>query len=124
MSSEKVIKAGDFDKYVCVDPMIMVMDSKPYTYYLFDKDDKLVCVGYISEDADSDESKFKQYFKDAGWKSMGTVKKNGQKTTVYTKDDQYGGLYISDGTVMTMIFSDDLSDEIIDGADVNDIIGI
>jgi len=123
MSSDKVIEAGDFDMYVSVDPMIMVMDSEPYRYYLFDKNDKLICVGYISEDADSDESKFKQYFKDAGWKSMGTVKKNGEKTTVYSKGDQYGGLYSSGDAVMTMIFSDDLSDDIENGADVNDIIG-
>lgn len=124
MSQDAVIKAGSFDKYVNVDSMLMVMDSAPYKYYLFDKKDKLVCVGFASEDVSKYRDTFKGYFKDAGWKFELSGKDGGAYSSIYSKGDQYGGLYYTDEIVMTMIFSDDLSEQIADGADFNDLIDI
>ncbi|MDY3793141.1 MAG: hypothetical protein SOZ56_11820 [Oscillospiraceae bacterium] len=124
MSQENVIKAGNFDKYVNVNSMLMVMDTTPYKYYIFDKNDKLVCVGYASDDGTKYLDTFKGYFKDAGWKFEVSSKDGGEYTYVYSKGDQYGGLFYTDEMVMTMIFSDDLSEQIEDGADFNDVIDL
>ena len=124
MSQKSVLKAGDFDKYVNDGPMLMVMDSAPYKYYLFDKNDKLVCVGYASDKVSKYRDTFKGYFKDDGWKSETSSKDGKAYSYVYSKDDQYGGLYYTDKVVMTMIFSDDISDKIADGADFNDLIDL
>ena len=124
MSQDEVIKKGNFDKYVNVDSMLMVMDSSPYKYYLFDKNDKLVCVGNISDDGDKYLSTFKKYFKDDGWKFEISSKDNGSVSSVYSKGTQYGGIFYTDEVAMTMIFSDDLSRQIENGAEIDDVINI
>lgn len=124
MSQDQVIKAGDFNKYVNVDAMLMVTDSTPYMYYIFDKNDKLVCVGYASDEGTKYLKTFKKYFTDAGWEFVGSSKDNGEYTYVYSKGDQFGGVYCTDEMVMTMIFSDDLSDQLENGADFSDVINL
>ncbi|MCI7768517.1 MAG: hypothetical protein MSJ26_11145 [Oscillospiraceae bacterium] len=123
MTQDQVLEKGNFNKYVNVDSMIMVTDSTPFKYYLFDKDDKLCCVGYVSEDSGS-VSTFKKYFKDDGWKFEISTKESGAVSSVYSKGDQYGGIFYNDSLVMTMVFSDDLAKQVEDGKDFNDIIGM
>ena len=123
MSQDEVLEKGNFNKYVNVDSMIMVTDTTPYRYYLFDKDDKLCCVGYVSEDSKSVNT-FKKYFKDDGWKFEVSTKDNGAVSSVYSKGDQYGGIFYNDELVMTMIFSDDLAKQVENGKDFNEIIGM
>lgn len=124
MSQEAVIKAGDFDKYVNVSSMLMVMDTTPYKYYMFDKNDKLVCVGYASDEGTKYLDTFKGYFKDEGWKFEVSDKDGDEYSYVYSKGDLYGGLFYNGETVMTIIFSDDLSKQIEDGKDFDDIIDL
>lgn len=121
MTSKEVIKAGDFDEYTKTGPMLIVTDSTPYMYYLFGKDNKLSCVGFFSTDVNNNKTKFKDYFEDAGWEELVSTNKNGAKTIVYSNGNQYGGLYYTSDSVMTMIFSDQLSDDIENGTDISDI---
>ena len=88
MSQDQVLEKGNFDKYFNVDSMIMVTDSTPYKYYLFDKNDKLCCVGYISEDSSSVNT-FKKYFKDDGWKFEVSSKEDGTVSSVYSQDNGF-----------------------------------
>ncbi|MGN1105805.1 MAG: hypothetical protein ACI4RH_04075, partial [Huintestinicola sp.] len=107
-----------------VGSMLMVMDSAPYKYYVFDTNDKLICVGYASEKVSKYRDTFKNYFKDAGWKFELSSKDGGSHSSVYSKNDQYGGLYYTDEIVMTMIFSDDVSEQILEGADFSDLVDL
>lgn len=124
MSQDEVIKAGDFNKYINVGAMLLVMDTAPNKYYLFDKNDKLVCVGYASEDVSKYRDTFKGYFKDSGWKFEISSKDGDAYSSIYSKGSQYGGFYYTDEIVMTMIFSDDLSEQMENGADFNDLIDL
>ena len=125
MTRDQVLKAGGYDKYVNVDAMLMVMDNdKYYKYYLFDKNDKLVCYGYASDKGSKYLEDYKQYFKDDGWKYEMSSKDGDESTYVYTKGDQYGGLFYNGSTLMTMIFSEDLSKQIDDGADFDDVVDL
>ena len=41
MSQEQVIKKGGFKSYYAQDSLLMVADSEPYAYYVFNADDEL-----------------------------------------------------------------------------------
>ncbi|MBP0955747.1 MAG: hypothetical protein J5997_00095 [Oscillospiraceae bacterium] len=124
MSQKEVITAGDFNKYVNVDSMLIVMDNTPYRFYLFDKNGKLACIGYVSNEGSKYLDIFKGYFKDAGWKLESSSKDGGEYIYEYSKGDRFGGIVYTDEKVMTLIFSDDILEQIRNGKDISDIIDL
>ncbi|MGN0637172.1 MAG: N-acetylmuramoyl-L-alanine amidase family protein [Huintestinicola sp.] len=124
MSRSDVIKKGNFNKYVNADSVLVVQDSDPYKYYIFDKNDKLVCVGYVSYEGTKYLDTFKSYFKKAGWKFERSTKDGAEYTYEYSKDDSLGGIFCNDEMVMTMVFSDDVTSQLESGVDLSDIVDL
>ncbi len=115
MSSDEAIEKGGFEKYFVLEPMLMVYDSEPYVYYIFDADDSLCAAGYAEEYSASALKTYKGYFTSDGWKLMGTYTENDATAVIYQKDEQIGAISYNDETIMTMIFSEEYGEMISDG---------
>ena len=124
MDRDDVIKKGNFNKYVNSESILLVRDSNPYKYYIFDKNDKLIGAGYVSYDGSKYLETFKKYFKDAGWKFEKSIKDGDEYTYEYSKDNSYGGIYCNDELTMTMLFSDDVVAQFENGKDISDIVDL
>lgn len=124
MDTDEAVEKGGFKKYLVIDPMIMVYDSEPYVYYLFDSKDGLCAAGYAEEYSASALKTYKSYFTTDGWKLLGTYTE-GSTAVIYQKGDQIGAIAYNDTAIMTMIFSEEYGEKIADGdvSSLDDMLG-
>ncbi len=114
MSMDDVIEAKNLENYLTMEPMLVVYDTDPFIYYLFDDNDSLCGYGYLAEYSSSDVKKFKKYFTDAGWK-LAYKAQDDSYVYLYTKDDVYGAVVYDSEACMTVVLSDALTEDAIDG---------
>ncbi|MCM1525405.1 MAG: hypothetical protein NC120_13215 [Ruminococcus sp.] len=117
MSMDDVIEKGGFESYFIQEPMVMVFDTEPYGYYIFDSDSKLMACGYAIDYSDGSVAKFKGWFKDEGWKLEDTDDDNGTSMYIYSKSDRkkIGAVMYNGDIVMSLVFSDEIAQQILDG---------
>lgn len=115
MTRDQVIKNGSFKSYYSQDSLLMVADSEPYAYYVFNEDDELCAVGYAENYSASALKKYKGYFTSDGWEKMGTYTQTSGTSVIYQKDKQVGSVTYNDKIIMTLIFSDEYGKMISDG---------
>ena len=107
MSQEQVIKKGGFKSYYAQDSLLMVADSEPYAYYVFNADDELCAVGYAETYSASALKKYKGYFTSDGWEKMATYSEASGTNILYQKGTKVGSVTYNDETIMTLVFSDE-----------------
>ncbi|MBQ7782352.1 MAG: hypothetical protein IJ368_00115 [Oscillospiraceae bacterium] len=114
MSMDDVIDSGLFDNYIVLEPMLMVYDDEPYKFYLFDNDDIIAC-GFADKYSASVVKNFKAHLKNEGYKLAVSEKEDGTNVLVYQKGDLIAAVAYNNDTVMLMMFSEELADEISEG---------
>ena len=107
MSQEQVIKKGGFKSYYAQDSLLMVADSEPYAYYVFNADDELCAVGYAETYSASALKKYKGYFTSDGWEKIATYSEASGTNILYQKGTKVGSVTYNDETIMTLVFSDE-----------------
>ena len=107
MSQEQVIKKGGFKSYYAQDSILMVADSEPYAYYVFNADDELCAVGYAETYSACALKKYKGYFTSDGWEKMATYSEASGTNILYQKGTKVGSVTYNDETIMTLVFSDE-----------------
>lgn len=123
MSKNEVVKVKGDGKYMWVDPVLMYTGTDPMIVYYFDDSEGLVGYGNAEEYSSAAIKKYREGFKNDGWKYINFSEdpNSGMVIYLYAKDNAIGAVeYDSDQTMaMTLIFSGDYSESIV-GGDISD----
>lgn len=123
MSADSVIDIKGDDNYILMSPMLMYTNSDPMPCYFFGDKTGLFAYGCTTSYSSAKVKEFRQYFTDDGWKYEMMSKDGDAQIYLYSKGNSVGAVEYNDTICMTMVFSDDMVNDVYSGK-INDILDI